>query len=113
MSKIPPPISKREDDGVRFFETPGLDMLYRTCLALAEELAITQDRLDTLERVLSQRGQIDPEEVDRYEPDAHAESQKRIMAARLSEHVLAPIKDLVKQYEVRGPEAERGRPHER
>ena len=113
MSRIPPPISKHEDNGVSFFETPGVDMLYRTCLALAEELAITQDRLDTLERVLSQRGQIDLEEVDHFEPDAHAESQKHCLTARLSENVLAHIKALVEQYEVRDPEAERGRPHEK
>ena len=111
MSKKPPPISKREDDSVQFFETPGVDMIYRTCLALAEELAVTQDRLDTLERVLSERGLIEGQGVDQFEPDAEAESEKRRIAARLSEKVLAPIKDLVKHYEVRGSEAERGGPH--
>lgn len=53
-----------------FFENPESDEFVAILLALTTELAVAQDRADTLERVLEARGVIDRAELERFRPDA-------------------------------------------
>lgn len=99
MKKLRPPIPVDEANGVNFFDTPGVDLLYRTCLALAEQLAVTQDRLDTLERVLNARGGLAKGELERFEPSPEDEQEKQRLMSQLASDVLSPIEAMVREYE--------------
>jgi hypothetical protein len=54
------------------------ERLFGIALALTAELAVTRERLDTLERVLLRRAVIDGAEIERFEPtDSEAEVRGR------------------------------------
>ena len=46
-----------------------LDRMMNVIMGLAEELYVTRDRLQVMERVLENRGALNREELDRFEPD--------------------------------------------
>ena len=46
-----------------------LDRMMNVIMGLAEELYVTRDRLQVMERVLEDRGALDREELDRWKPD--------------------------------------------
>ncbi len=46
-----------------------LDRMMNVIMGLAEELYVTRDRLQVMERVLESRGALNREELDRFKPD--------------------------------------------
>jgi len=46
-----------------------LDRMMNVIMGLAEELYVTRDRLQVMERVLENRGALDRDELDRWKPD--------------------------------------------
>jgi hypothetical protein len=70
-----------------FTDDPMVDRLYSISLALIAELAATRARMDTLERVLSQRAVVPADAIEAYEasPD---EQQAR---ARMHQEYLERI----------------------
>lgn len=59
-----------------FTGDPMTERLFGITLALTAELAVTRERLDTLERVLMRRAVVDGAEIERFEPTA-AEAESR------------------------------------
>ncbi len=53
-----------------FTGDPLTERLFGITLALTAELAVTRERLDTLERVLLRRAVVDGAEIERFEPTA-------------------------------------------
>lgn len=68
----------------QYFSDPAIDKLLWMTLTLMEELSVTRDRLDTVERLLSQRQILKLAEIDRYKPDPRAAASR---AARRSDYV--------------------------
>lgn len=99
MTKHPPPIPAQGDAPVNFFDTPGMDGLYRMCLSLAEQLALTRDRLDTLERILQARGGPTQEELNLFEPSETDEKAKAALMAQIADNILAPLDASIGQIE--------------
>ena len=52
-----------------FLETPVQDDLLAIVVALAQELAVVRERADTVERLLVQKGILDPEDIEKFRPD--------------------------------------------
>jgi hypothetical protein len=78
----------------RFHADPAIERVLDVALALAQELAVTRQRLDALERLLAARGVVGPSDVDAFEPDAEAsavrerwqrEYLKRVLQSLLQE----------------------------
>lgn len=65
----------------KYFDDPAIDRLVSMVLALAGEVAVTRERLDTLERLLAARGGPSPEEIEGYVPDRDA-GRERGLATR-------------------------------
>ena len=63
-----------------YFSNPDVDRLLSMVMALTGELAVTRDRLDTLERVAASKGLFSAEDIEAYELDAEA------MEARAARH---------------------------
>lgn len=64
----------------QYFEDPACDKLHFMVMALIEELSVTRDRLDAVERVLERKGVSTLSDVDRFEPtdaDEAERSQRR------------------------------------
>jgi len=68
----------------QYFSDPATDKLLWMTLTLMEELSVTRDRLDAVERLLSKKRLLKLDEIDRYSPDAAAAAAR---AARRSAYV--------------------------
>lgn len=53
----------------QYFRDPATDKLLSMVLSLMGELAVTRDRVDTLERLLEKHEVFPQSEVDRYKPE--------------------------------------------
>jgi len=51
-----------------FFADKAIERVLNITMAVAGELAVTHERLDTLERLLHDKGVLDRGEVERFEP---------------------------------------------
>lgn len=60
----------------QFFECRDVERLLSIVWALAAELAVTRERLDTLERLLARREVLPREEIERFRP-APQEARER------------------------------------
>ena len=70
-----PPL--KSPPGPGYFASPELDWMLRIVQAVAEEAAVTRERLMTLEALLVAKGVMKPGELDSY-PVAPAEARARI-----------------------------------
>jgi hypothetical protein len=59
-----------------FFEDRDVDRLLAIVWAMAGELAVTRERLDTVERLLAARQLVGRDEVESYVPDAPAAAER-------------------------------------
>ena len=59
-----------------FFDDPAVDQLHAMVLALSAELSVAFDRIDTLERLLGERGVLEREAIENYRPDETAEAER-------------------------------------
>lgn len=56
----------------QYFDDPAIDRLMSIVMAVAGELAVTRERLDTIERLLAAKGTISRADIDAYKPDRDA-----------------------------------------
>lgn len=59
-----------------YFADPATDKLMAIVLTLVEELSVTRERLDALERVLEEHGQLDRCDVEQFEPSHAARADR-------------------------------------
>lgn len=55
-----------------YFSNPDVDKLLSMIMALTGELAVARDRIDTLERVASNKGLFSSDDIENFELDAEA-----------------------------------------
>ena len=54
-----------------YFSDPDVDRVLAIVMAMAGEVAVTVERLDTLERMLDQKGLLTSAELAAFQPDEH------------------------------------------
>lgn len=59
-----------------FFEHPEAERVLNITMAVMQELAVTRERLDTLERLLESKGVLARAEIEAYAPDRPAAQQR-------------------------------------
>ncbi|MFM7432699.1 MAG: hypothetical protein ACKO3O_04305 [Gammaproteobacteria bacterium] len=64
----------------QYFSDPAIDKLLWMTLTLMEELSVTRDRLDTVERLLAAKKVLRRAELEGWQPDAKAAAER--VAAR-------------------------------
>jgi hypothetical protein len=61
-----------------FLEDPAVERVLNITMTLAQELAVTHERLDTIERLLEKKGIINQTEIETFVPtEAQAEERQR------------------------------------
>jgi len=76
-----------------FFENRDAERVLGIAMALAQELSVTRDRLDTLERLLEQAGLLRRADIESYAPDAAAAAER----GRRTQEYLAVLLRVVQQ----------------
>jgi hypothetical protein len=90
----------------QLFDDPAIDQLHAAFVALATELAVAFDRIDTLERLLEERAGVARGDIDGYQPDEPAQAARAARRADIAERLLRPFRDFRDDQLAR---AERGR----
>jgi hypothetical protein len=61
-----------------FMDDPAVERVMNITMAVAQELAVMHERLDTIERLLHQKGLVLSDEIESYVPtEAQAEERQR------------------------------------
>ncbi len=75
----------------QYFSDPTIDKLLWITLTLCEELSVTRDRLDTVERLLDKRRVVRRADIERFVPDAVAEQERGARRAAYIERVMRAV----------------------
>jgi hypothetical protein len=59
-----------------FFDNPDIDRLLTIVWAIAGELAVARERIDTLERVLARHRLLDRAEIESFSPSAEEAAER-------------------------------------
>ena len=79
------------------FDDPAVDQLYAAYVALATELSVAFERIDTLERLLEERSDLNREAIRNYQPDEAVSAERQQHRAELAERLLRPFRDFREQ----------------
>ncbi|MDV3456100.1 hypothetical protein RZN05_03830 [Sphingomonas sp. HF-S4] len=74
-------------------QTDTEDQLLGMVTALAAQLAVTRERLDTVERLAQAAGLFGPDEVDTYQPSADAAQARDTIRKTLVARIFRPVRD--------------------
>lgn len=79
-------------------QTPGEDRLLAITAALASELAVTRERLDTLERLCQAAGVLKPDAIEQFAPTADQTKERDNLRKGIISRVFRPLlKDAASQ----------------
>jgi hypothetical protein len=59
-----------------FFDDPAVERVLAITMAVAQEVAVLHERLDTIERLLERDGSLKRADIDAYHPDAAAAQER-------------------------------------
>ena len=60
----------------QYFEDPAVDKLHLMLMAVMEELSVTKDRMDTIERMIEDKGLFKRNSIDNFKPTPEAEIER-------------------------------------
>lgn len=78
-----------------YFEDPQIDKLLAIVLALAGEVSVLRERLDTIERLAQAKGILSIEEIETYQPDEQVAGERSRWRADYLARVLRVLQEEV------------------
>jgi hypothetical protein len=78
-----------------FMNSPETERVLNIAMAVATEVAVVRERLDTIERLLEARGLLSRSEIEAYEPDEAAAEERQRWHARYAARILRSIQQEV------------------
>jgi hypothetical protein len=74
-----------------YFDDPAIDRLLSIVMALAGEVAVVKERLDTVERLLDTRGTISRADIEAFVPDRAAGHERGLMHREFAARILRGV----------------------
>ncbi len=71
-----------------YFMTPEIERVLAITMAVAQELAVSRQRVDTLERILKSKGYIADTEIDSFVPDHVASAERAVWTQEYISRIL-------------------------
>ena len=84
----------------KYFEDPATDRLLSIVMALAGEVAVVKERLDTVERLLDARGSITRADIEAYVPDRGAGHERGLMHREFAARILRGVQQDMESLEM-------------
>ena len=78
-----------------FLEDPAVERVLNISMAIAADLAVLHERLDTIERLLEAKGHLNRKEIEGYVPDDTAAEERQAWHARFSARILRIVQQEV------------------
>ncbi|WP_226660788.1 hypothetical protein [Microbulbifer aggregans] len=82
-----------------YFKDADIDRLMSILMAVAGELAVSRERIDTLERLLDARGLLEREAIDSYEPDSEAARERGLWHQDFIARILRVVQQEIEQFD--------------
>ena len=92
----------------QFFALEESERLMGILMAVVEELAVTRERLDTVERLLEARGGLDRSEIEAFHPNTDAARERGLM----HQEYIARVLRILQQEREALEEARKGGPEQ-
>jgi hypothetical protein len=78
-----------------FLDSPETERVMNIAMAVAAEVAVVHERMDTIERLLEAKGILNRAEIEAYEPDEKAAEERQLCHARYAARILRIIQQEV------------------
>jgi hypothetical protein len=79
----------------RYFDDPTTERTLSIVLALAAEVSALRERLDTVERLLEDKGTISRADIETYAPDRHAGEERGVATKAFVARVMRVVQQEV------------------
>ena len=86
----------------QYFSDPAIDKLLWMTMSLMEELSVTRDRLDTVERVLASKRVLKAAEIDGYVPTQAAAGERNTRRAAFVDRMMRAVHAELDEVTARG-----------
>ena len=95
---VPPRIARvAKGKKPQYFSDPAIDKLLWMTVSLMEELSVTRDRLDAVERLLAKKRVLRTKDIELFKPDAKAvadrDTRRAAFVARIMRAVQADLEE--------------------
>lgn len=110
MSDIQSPPRRPKGRRPQVFAEPAIDQLHAAFVALATELAVAFERIDTLERLLEQRAGVSRADIEAFQPDVQATTERAARRADIADRLLRPFRDFREEQIARATHSEQHSP---
>ncbi|MFN3370535.1 MAG: hypothetical protein ACK4Z0_03290 [Sphingomonadaceae bacterium] len=74
-----------------YFDDPAIDRLLSMVLALASDVAVLRERLDTIERLLDAKGTLARADIEAFRPDREAAYERGLQHRELVARLLRGV----------------------
>ncbi len=74
-----------------YFEDPAIDRLMSITMALAGEVSVMRERMDTIERLLEAKGSINRADIESYEPDRAAGTERGLITREFIQRIMRGV----------------------
>ena len=74
-----------------YFEDPAIDRLLSIVMALAGEVSVNRERLDTIERLLDAKGTLSRVDIEAFRPDRDAGYERGLAAREFIARILRGV----------------------
>jgi hypothetical protein len=74
-----------------YFEDPAIDRTLSIVMAVAGEVAVLRERLDTVERLLDAKGTISRADIESYTPDRQAGAERGLLTKEYLARILRGV----------------------
>ena len=90
----------------QYFLDPAVDKLHLMVMALIEELSVTRDRLDTVERLIEKHGLFPVREIEGYVPQGAIDAERTARRLAYIRRMMKGITDELAQLDRPDPSLE-------
>ncbi|MDG2434069.1 MAG: hypothetical protein P8M55_00340 [Gammaproteobacteria bacterium] len=74
-----------------YLDDSSIDNILAMVMTLTQEISVLTDRLDTVENLMANKGQINRDDIDSFEPDDELQEKRTERRKTLLKRVLLPI----------------------
>jgi hypothetical protein len=89
-----------------YFEDPAIDRTLSIVMAIAGELSVLRERLDTIERMLDAKGTISRADIEAYVPDRAGGAERALLTKEYIARILRGVQQDMESLAESGPSVE-------
>jgi polyhydroxyalkanoate synthesis regulator phasin len=90
----------------QYFEDPAVERMLSILMAVAGEVAVLRERLDTVERLLAAKGTISRSDIERYVPDRAAGQERGLLHKDYIARIMRGVQQDMEALAEKGPSVE-------